>query len=139
MSTLGERLKTLREGAKKDQKDVADLLEVDVGTVSRWERDKGYPHALHITKLARHFGVTTDHILLGEPVEEQVRSLEFHRFLGTASGRWAQEHGLVKMLLSIDYPIPPTVKTYQTIVTAWRVSQEQAEDEHDDTDPAKKP
>lgn len=139
MSTLGERLRALREGAKREQKDVADLLEVDVGTVSRWERDKGYPHALHVAKLARHFGVTTDHILLGEPVEEQVRSLEFHRFLMTAAGRWAQEHGLVDMLLSIDYPVPPTVKTYQTIVTAWRVSQEQAEDELEDTELTKKP
>ena len=139
MSTVGERLRALREEAKLEQKDVADLVGVDVGTVSRWERDKGYPHALHIAKLATYYRVRTDHILLGEPVEQQVQSPEFHRFMGTASGRWAQENGIVNMLLSIDYPVPPTVKTYQTIVTAWRLSLEEAEDERESPEPTKKP
>lgn len=115
-STLGDRLQRLRVTAQQTQDQVGDAVGVNSGTVSRWERDEGKPHADQIVRLAHHFGVTTDHILLGHPIEAQVKSAEFHRFLATDLGRIARERGWVQMLLTMNYPKPPTVRTYKAIV-----------------------
>ncbi len=45
----------LREQLLLDQQEFADVVAVDKGTVSRWERGKQRPKAVHLRRLARLF------------------------------------------------------------------------------------
>ena len=45
--------KQLREKLILNQKEFALEMEVDVGTISRWERDKQRPKAKHLRKMER--------------------------------------------------------------------------------------
>lgn len=46
-------IKELREKLILDQQEFADLMAVDIGTVSRWERGKQKPKAVHLRRMAR--------------------------------------------------------------------------------------
>jgi transcriptional regulator with XRE-family HTH domain len=49
--TLGERLRACRRERGISQEKLADLLEVDEGTVRRWERGRSRPKKLHLSAL----------------------------------------------------------------------------------------
>ena len=46
-------IKKLREQLMLNQQEFADVMAVDVGTVSRWERDKQRPKPVHLRRMAR--------------------------------------------------------------------------------------
>ncbi len=46
-------VKKLRDQRKLSQQEFADLMRVDVGTVSRWERGEQIPRPLHLRKMDR--------------------------------------------------------------------------------------
>lgn len=52
------------------QQEVADRLNVSNKTISKWERDDGYPEITIIPALAELFGVTSDEILRGERIPQ---------------------------------------------------------------------
>ena len=56
--TIGERIAALRTEQHISQKELADLLFVNQGTVSRWERDSRYPDNDMIVRMAKLFGVS---------------------------------------------------------------------------------
>ena len=60
--TLGERIKSLRKG-KFSQEKLADLLDVHVNTLIKWEHGKGYPTVDKLKKLADMLGTTTDYLM----------------------------------------------------------------------------
>jgi len=124
--SLGKRLLALRDGAGESQDQVADAVGVNSGTVSRWERDIGQPHAKQVVLLAKHFSCTTDHILLGVPRDTAVTSKELHRFLATDLGRIANQRGWINMLVTMSYPKPPTLRTYKAIVNALLLDEDDA-------------
>lgn len=134
---LGGRLKKLRDQKKKTQEDIARDLKLAAGTFSRWEREASSPQAEQLLQLAEYFEVTLDHLLLGEVHEAPVHSAEFHRFLATSPGRWAQEHNLVKTLASIESEKPLTAEMYRAIVNvfrdAWEAEQDEAESRNRNT------
>lgn len=47
-----KEIKELRERLMLDQQEFADLMAVDKGTVSRWERAKQKPKAVHLRRMA---------------------------------------------------------------------------------------
>ena len=57
--TIGERITALRTEQHISQKELADLLYVNQGTVSRWERDIRYPDNDLIVRMAKLFGVSS--------------------------------------------------------------------------------
>ncbi|MBR2208972.1 MAG: helix-turn-helix transcriptional regulator [Synergistaceae bacterium] len=59
---MGERIKLLRKG-KFSQEELADLLDVHVNTLIKWEHDKGYPTADKLKVLAKTLGTTVAYIL----------------------------------------------------------------------------
>ena len=61
--TYGERLKELRINKGVSQKDVAKAINVDVSSISYWERDVYEPKASYIAKLSCYFHVSSDFIL----------------------------------------------------------------------------
>ena len=48
-----KEIKKLREKRMEDQQEFADVMAVDKGTISRWERGKQRPKAVHLRRLAR--------------------------------------------------------------------------------------
>ena len=65
MTTFGSRLKELRMERGIRQDDLAELMGVTVGTVSKWERDIRKPDFPMLDKLCDEFKVTIGY-LLGE-------------------------------------------------------------------------
>jgi transcriptional regulator with XRE-family HTH domain len=125
MGTFAERLRHLRDQAGQTQEDVARAVGTIGTTVSRWERAQGLPHADQLVALSKHFSVTVDHLLLGQPHENRVKSPEFHKFLATEYGRIAQQRGWVNALLTLEYPFPPSAQLYKNLVHALLLEEEE--------------
>lgn len=75
------RLRELRKRKKNKQSDIADLLQVNSVTVSRWENGKRPIKATQAVLLAKHFGVSLGYLLGYEsgnitkrPIYEEVYS-----------------------------------------------------------------
>lgn len=63
MTTLGKRIKELRENKGVRQEDIADIFGFGKSTISLWESGKNEPDYEVVVKLAEYFGVTTDYLL----------------------------------------------------------------------------
>lgn len=64
--SIGQFISALRKANGMTQKQLADELNISDKTVSRWERDEGYPDISLIPVIADIFGVTCDELLCGE-------------------------------------------------------------------------
>lgn len=71
---FGERLRQLREG-KYTQEDLADMLNVNNNTISKWENGTQEPRAKRVTEIARILGTTTAY-LLGDTDEMKEKETE---------------------------------------------------------------
>jgi len=60
---LGRRLKDLREARGYTQEELANLVDVALIQVYRWETDKRDPPAETLARLARVLGTTTDYLV----------------------------------------------------------------------------
>jgi len=61
--TVGQRIIQLRREQGVYQKELADYLQVSVGTVSNYEKSRHFPDPATICKIAEFFGVTCDYLL----------------------------------------------------------------------------
>lgn len=68
--TIGSFLSALRKANGMTQQEVAEKLNVSNKTVSKWERDEGYPEILILPAIAELYGVSVDEILRGEKVNK---------------------------------------------------------------------
>ncbi len=81
MKSFAKRLKSLRVSRKLSQKDLAEILGVQVALVSRYERGLSVPSAGTLIDLARSLQVTTDHLMIGSTKESdapQIRHAVLH-------------------------------------------------------------
>lgn len=62
-SSLGERLKELRNEKKKNQVDIANYLNIQRQTYSSYETNGSMPSIDNLRKLANYFGVSSDFII----------------------------------------------------------------------------
>lgn len=53
MTNKNNEVRKLRERLMLNQQEFADVMAVDSGTVSRWERGKQKPKAVHLRRMAR--------------------------------------------------------------------------------------
>ncbi len=60
LSTLGDRIKSVRRTWKWSQQDMAEVLRVDQASISFWERDKIRPSGSAIVALASLFRTSVD-------------------------------------------------------------------------------
>ena len=67
-SFIGKRIAELRKERKWTQQELADKLYVTDKAVSKWEQGAGSPELSTIVALAKVFGVSTDYLLIGEPI-----------------------------------------------------------------------
>lgn len=59
-------LKGLRAKANRTQKEIADLVGVDAGTIGRWEKDSTHIDAEYLQALARLFKIPMDLLFIGD-------------------------------------------------------------------------
>ena len=64
--SMGTFLTELRKERGLTQQEVADSLNVSNKTISKWERDEGYPEITILTDIAKFYSITTDELLQGE-------------------------------------------------------------------------
>lgn len=67
---LGDQLRKKRKEKKLTQKEVAEIIDVDHTTVSKWESNTYEPDAANLNKLAELYGVTVD-FLLGREIRNE--------------------------------------------------------------------
>lgn len=68
MSTIGDRIKTLRHMNQMSQETMGTLLNVSQIIICKYETGAMEPPVQHIKIIAKIFGVSTDYILLGSEV-----------------------------------------------------------------------
>ncbi|WP_165822601.1 helix-turn-helix domain-containing protein [Paenibacillus montanisoli] len=73
--SLGTRLKELRRAKKLTQKEVANRLEIDNTTISKWEADVYEPNTVTLVKLATLYETSVDQLL------GRVPSIDYQRML----------------------------------------------------------
>lgn len=61
MTSIGDRLKTLRKGRKLTQTELAERLELTRCTVSNYECGRRTPHLTELKRIAAYFGVGLDY------------------------------------------------------------------------------
>ena len=66
MSTIGERIKTLRKIKKLTQKDIATKVGVSAAAVLHWEKDVNTPKLEYLNILAPMLDSTIDYIMYGK-------------------------------------------------------------------------
>lgn len=66
--TIGAFLSALRKANGMTQQEVADKLNVSNKTISKWERDEGYPEIMMLPAIAELYSVSVDEILRGERI-----------------------------------------------------------------------
>lgn len=62
-NTFPERLRKLRENAKLSQIDLAKIMNVSNGSISKWERGERQPDYDTLKKISNFFNVTTDYLV----------------------------------------------------------------------------
>jgi transcriptional regulator with XRE-family HTH domain len=60
---IPERLRNLRNEKKMTQQDVADVIEIDRTTYTKYESGKSKPDSVMLDKLAIYFDVSVDYLL----------------------------------------------------------------------------
>lgn len=65
--TLGEKIRKLRKAKDISQEQLAEILEVHITNIGRYETNKQLPSADTIRKLAEYFDITSDYLLFDEP------------------------------------------------------------------------
>lgn len=115
---FGERVRTARERLRLSQHTLGVAVGADAGTVSRWERGRGYPQTQQLARLAHALGESLDYLVLGVPGKHAPVAMPraFLDFLLTEHGRIAQERAYLPTLLSVRPNGEPTVRFYQAIV-----------------------
>ncbi|HEM2987981.1 TPA: helix-turn-helix domain-containing protein [Streptococcus suis] len=64
MSSLGDRVRELRESKNMTQTELAEMLDMKTyTTVSKWEKNENFPKGRDLKRLAQIFSVTSDYLL----------------------------------------------------------------------------
>ena len=71
-----EKLKARRKELKMTQKDIAEILEVEPGTISKYESGMIEPNIGSIKKLAETFGITIDELLKNEEEKFDISKID---------------------------------------------------------------
>ena len=73
--SIGKRIKELRKEQNLTMKQLADALELQVPSISRYEKDEYHPSADAIIALSQFFGVSADWLLTGQSYEGTKQAL----------------------------------------------------------------
>ena len=71
MTTIGEKITSLRKEKNLTQSELGEALCVSPQAVSKWERDQAQPDIDTLVRMATLFGVSMDELLKGTPAPEK--------------------------------------------------------------------
>jgi transcriptional regulator with XRE-family HTH domain len=74
---IGENIKRLRTAKNITQEKLANHLQITYQTISKWERDEGYPDITMLVPLANYFEVTVDEILGADAAKNEIKIQEY--------------------------------------------------------------
>ena len=74
---IGENIKRLRTGKNITQEKLANHLQITYQTISKWERDEGYPDITMLIPLANYFEVTVDELLGTDAAKNEIKIKEY--------------------------------------------------------------
>jgi transcriptional regulator with XRE-family HTH domain len=74
MLTTGQRIRKLRKNNGYTQERLAELVDVALMTVVRWEADRRIPYGEKLYRLSKVFGVSMNYILKGERISDDTGS-----------------------------------------------------------------
>lgn len=106
----------LRKAAGQTQAKAAYACGTDSTNWSRWERGVTTPRANNIVAIAKHFGVSTDRVLLGDQSQPFVETPEWLDFLASPYGKIAADRGLLDVLKRARIHQKMTKSVYETLV-----------------------
>ena len=87
---IGQRIAALRKNAHLSQAELARILGVSPSAVGMYEQGRREPSAAGLVALAHVFGVTTDYLLTGKPLnppDQQALSRSLMNCLDTAQSQ----------------------------------------------------
>ena len=70
--TLSDRLQALRKSQNLSQEQLAEKLDVSRQAISKWESGQANPDINNILKLSDIYEVSTDYILTGKELDNQI-------------------------------------------------------------------
>ncbi len=79
--SLGNKIKQYRESKKMTQKDIAEILGVEAGTVSKYELGLTEPNIESLKKLAEIFNITVDELLKDEKERFDISKIDLLQIL----------------------------------------------------------
>ena len=118
---IGERIAELRKDRGLKQKDVAQILNVAISTVSNYETDSHEPDLTNLCKLADILNVSTDYLLgrtdietnmnvLKEPIHDTITKEEVLNFMEHLSKEDCEYLAATLQLLYHNYLSKATAK-----------------------------
>lgn len=78
----GKLIRNLRKSRGMTQKEIADILNIEPKTVSKWETGRGFPDVSYVSELADIFGVSEKILLSGDLIKntEEVGNMKKIKF-----------------------------------------------------------
>lgn len=102
--TMGAFLVELRKDKELTQQQVAESLNVSNKTISKWERDEGYPEITMLREIAKFYEITTDELLQGYRNEEKELPEGIVYYEPEVDPKWARldKNSLIAKTLSVS-------------------------------------
>jgi transcriptional regulator with XRE-family HTH domain len=97
---LGDLISELRLDHGRNQKDLANILNVSVATISHYESEKNFPDVVTLTKIADYFGVSTDYLLGRTRIRMDFNS--FHREVRMLDGSMTSADRVMERFLKLS-------------------------------------
>jgi len=107
---IGENIKRLRINKNITQEKLANHLQITYQTISKWERDEGYPDITMLIPLANYFEVTVDELLGTDAAKNEIKIQEY-----------LDEYDKLNNIGYADEGYELIIKAYQEFPHDWRI------------------
>jgi len=107
---IGENIKRLRLNKNITQEKLANHLQITYQTISKWERDEGYPDITMLIPLANYFGVTVDELLGTDAAKNEAKIKAY-----------LDEYDRLSNIGYEDEKYEMITKAYQEFPCDWRI------------------
>ena len=104
--SMGTFLTDLRKEKGLTQQEVAEKLNVSNKTISKWERDEGYPEITMLPEIAKFYEITTDELLQGAKNEKLQDNVVIYK--PEPDPKWSKldKYALIANILSVGGLVP---------------------------------